>query len=152
MRRKKTAERPRNVRGRSARPDVVSMTDIDESGALRAVAIETWEHGASVSSDLSGGDVDARWDQAESGGEETVGGSSPTPDQDVVDEIGRAAGVTYEDEEPLRVGEKEHERDEHRWELNPASAEDFGSRSSEPSRPSEPVLKMKHRDRYDRSK
>ena len=73
----------------------------------------------SVSPELSGGDLDARWDQAEAGGEETAGGSVPTPDQDVVEEIGRAVGVTYQDGEPLRAGRKEEERDEHRWELDP---------------------------------
>jgi hypothetical protein len=132
-------------------PSILSIADISESGALLAESFEMHEHDTSVSSDLSGGDVDARWDQAESGGEETVGGSSPTPDQDIVDEIGRAVGVTYEEGEPLRVGEKEHERDEHRWELNPASAEDFGSRSTEFARAAEPILTMHHRDRYKHS-
>src|SRR6185503_4276528 len=37
---------------------------------------------------LTGGDVDADWQRAEASGEEAVGGSEPTPDQDVVDEIG----------------------------------------------------------------
>ena len=44
---------------------------------------------------LSGGDVDARWEDAESGGDETVGGSTATPGQNVLDEIGEATGVTY---------------------------------------------------------
>src|SRR5581483_7353313 len=42
---------------------------------------------------LAGGDVDAAGDGDV--GEETVGGSTPTPDQDVVDDLGRAVGVTY---------------------------------------------------------
>ncbi len=42
---------------------------------------------------LSGGDVDADWQRAWSAGDEAVAGSAPTPDQDVVDEIGRALGV-----------------------------------------------------------
>lgn len=42
---------------------------------------------------LTGGDVDADWQRAYSAGEEGVGGSVATPDQDVVDEIGRAFGV-----------------------------------------------------------
>jgi Family of unknown function (DUF6335) len=42
---------------------------------------------------LSGGDVDADWRRAESAGEEAVGDTVATPDQDVVDEIGRALGV-----------------------------------------------------------
>jgi hypothetical protein len=73
---------------------------------------------------LSGGDVDAAWDQANDVGEETVGGSTPTPDQDVVDELGEAAGLTYADEEPLHTAEKLEKRDEDRWELNPASQDD----------------------------
>jgi len=76
---------------------------------------------------LSGGDVDA----AQSGmdtGEEAVGGSTPTPDQDVVDELGKAVGVTYEDAEPLKVDDKLADRDAQRWELHPASSEDYQER------------------------
>src|SRR5262245_6045068 len=76
---------------------------------------------------LTGGDVDAAWDEVDVG-EETVGGSTPTPDQDVVDDLGRAAGVTYSDSEPLRPEEKVRERDEKRWEVDPASAEDYPER------------------------
>jgi len=77
----------------------------------------------SKSPGLSGGDIDAAWDEANVG-EETVGGMAPTPDQDMVEEIGEAFGITYEDDEPLRTGEKLAERDDHRWELNPESVED----------------------------
>jgi hypothetical protein len=73
---------------------------------------------------LTGGDVDAAWDQTNMVGEEAVGGSVQTPDKDVVDELGAAVGLTYDDEEPLHTWEKLHERDEDRWELNPASADD----------------------------
>jgi hypothetical protein len=79
---------------------------------------------------LSGGDVDAAWDQADAG-EETVGGSNPTPDQNVVDDLGRAAGITYSDTEPLRPDEKVAVRDEKRWEVDPASAEDYEERQQE---------------------
>jgi hypothetical protein len=81
----------------------------------------------STSPSLSGGDVDAAWDRADEG-EETVGGSAPTPDQDVVEEIGQAMGITYEDDEPLRGADKIEERDRHRWELDPASSEDYRDR------------------------
>jgi len=74
---------------------------------------------------LSGGDIDAAWEDADIGAE-SVGGSNPTPDQDEVDELGRAMGVTFEDNEPLDFSEKLEKRDRDRWELNPASAEDFG--------------------------
>jgi hypothetical protein len=73
---------------------------------------------------LSGGDVDAAWDDSDVAGEESVGGSAPTPDQDNVDELGQAAGVTYQDEEPLNSDKKILDRDRHRWELNPASTDD----------------------------
>jgi uncharacterized protein DUF6335 len=76
---------------------------------------------------LSGGDVDAAWDQADVG-EETVGGSAPTPDQDIVDDLGRAVGVTYGGTEPLRTEDEVTRRDEKRWEDDPASSEDYAER------------------------
>jgi hypothetical protein len=51
---------------------------------------------------LTGGDVDADWLRAAASGEEGVGGSDPTPDQDVVDELGEALGV------PRGPGEEFH--------------------------------------------
>jgi len=77
--------------------------------------------------ELSGGDIDADWAGADVG-DETVGGSAPTPDQDVVDELGEAVGLTYEDNEPLHSTEKVEERDRRRWELDPASSEDYNDR------------------------
>jgi hypothetical protein len=77
--------------------------------------------------DLSAGDLDADWGRADIG-EETVGGSSPTPDQDIVEELGEAVGLTYEDNEPLHTTEKVEERDRKRWELDPASSEDYNDR------------------------
>jgi hypothetical protein len=42
----------------------------------------------------------------------------------MVEEIGEAFGITYEDDEPLHTGDLIAERDRHRWELNPESAEE----------------------------
>jgi hypothetical protein len=78
---------------------------------------------------LTGGDVDADWNDAYSSGEETPGGDMPTPDQDVVEEIGRALGVEYDDAEELKGAPKIEERDRHRWEYDPASAEDYKDRN-----------------------
>jgi hypothetical protein len=64
---------------------------------------------------LTAGDVDADWEQAYSSGDEAAGGDNMTPDQDVVDEIGAALGVEYEDDEELQGGAEISERDEHRW-------------------------------------
>ena len=127
MGRKSSEETP--LRHSSPGRDTVSVDEIDDRGDLLSEIAETHDVDVSTTPELSAGDVDARWDQAESGGEETAGGSAPTPDQDVVDEIGKAVGVTYQDGEPLRVGLKEQERDEHRWELDPASSEDYVERT-----------------------
>jgi hypothetical protein len=92
-------------------------------GGRKELKEELEEHN-SKSPTLSGGDIDAKWQEADVSGEETVGGTTPTPDQDVVDELGQALGITYEDDEPLRTEEKLRERDRSRWELDPESAED----------------------------
>src|SRR5450631_1279666 len=76
------------------------------------------------SPELSGGDVDAAWEDADVG-EESVGGDNPTPDQSVVEDLGRAMGIEYQDNEPLGTEDKLNERDRDRWELDPASAEDY---------------------------
>jgi hypothetical protein len=78
-----------------------------------------------TSPELTGGDVDASWEDAYSTGDEAPGGDNPTPDQDRVDDIGKALGVQYEDSEELKAADKISERDRHRWELDPASAEDY---------------------------
>jgi hypothetical protein len=75
--------------------------------------------------ELTGGDLDARWDDAYSVGDEAPGGDNPTPDQDRVEDIGKALGVTYDDNEELEGANKIVERDRHRWELDPASSEDW---------------------------
>ncbi len=77
---------------------------------------------------LTAGDVDADWESAYSVGDEAPGGDNPTPDQDVVDDIGKAVGVQYEDNEELKGEAKIAKRDKHRWELDPASAEDYDDR------------------------
>ena len=92
-----------------ALPDVAAPPDAGEA-ALRA------------------GDVDADWLQAASSGDETPGGENPTPDQDLVDLIGRSLGVEYADNEELKGADKIAARDRHRWELDPQSSEDYRER------------------------
>lgn len=59
-------------------------------------------------------------------------GSTATPGRNDLDAIGKAIGVTYADGEELKVGEKEEGRDKHRWELDPASSEDYVDRTKDP--------------------
>ena len=89
----------------------------------RDVLLEELEEHNSLSPRLSGGDIDAAWQDANVAGEEAVGGSVATPDQDVVEELGEGAGLTYKDDEPLDYDKKVLDRDRDRWELNPASAD-----------------------------
>src|SRR5204863_8878535 len=44
----------------------------------------------------AGGDLDANWEDVNDSGEESVGGDSPTPDQSIVEENGKALGVSFE--------------------------------------------------------
>ena len=74
---------------------------------------------------LTAGDVDAKWQDAYAEGDEDPGGDNPTPEQNRVDEIGKALGVEYDDNEELEGGDEILERDEHRWELDPASSDDW---------------------------
>jgi hypothetical protein len=74
---------------------------------------------------LTAGDVDAKWQDAYAIGDEAPGGDNPTPDQDRVDDIGRALGIQYQDDQELQGGDEVTERDRHRWELDPASSEDW---------------------------
>jgi hypothetical protein len=74
--------------------------------------------------ELSGGDIDAAWELSDVSGEESVGGTVPTPDQDVVEELGEAVGIEYEDDEPLNTMDKLRDRDLNRWELDPESTDE----------------------------
>jgi hypothetical protein len=85
------------------------------------------EH-AGMNPAITGGDVDVDLEQAYFSGDEAPGGDNPTPDQDVVDDIGKALGVEYQDNEELRASDKVADRDKKRWELDPASAEDYRDR------------------------
>jgi hypothetical protein len=138
----KTTPPPKAVRSRGAREELRRERDeVVESRRIHRAVKDEFEEAqsrglgvdegirridvhTSESPILSGGDIDADWKRADVG-EETVGGTVSTPDQDVVDELGEAAGVEYADNEPLDPEEKILRRDRERWELNPASSEAF---------------------------
>jgi hypothetical protein len=108
---------------------VPSSLDLDRSASAarsgRAEMRERLSKNTSASPALTAGDIDADWGSADAVGDEAPGGDNPTPDQDVVDDIGRALGVEYEDDEELQGGAEITERDRHRWELDPSSKDDF---------------------------
>lgn len=108
--------------------DRIQPPTVDIEAGSAELAERLREH-HSTDPSLSAGDIDARWEDAEGGGEETATGSAPTPGQDDTKEIAAAMGIQYADDEPLRVGEKERDRDKNRFELDPASSEDWEERA-----------------------
>ncbi|WAL62129.1 DUF6335 family protein [Thermocoleostomius sinensis] len=74
---------------------------------------------------LTGGDIDANYEEASAVGDEAVGGTAATPDQDIVENLAAAAGVELDDRTDVRINDLLEERDDRRWELNPESAEDY---------------------------
>lgn len=80
---------------------------------------------------LTGGDIDANYEQASVVGDEAVGGTVSTPDQDIVEEIAAAVGVEVDDRSSLRIKDMVEQRDDRRWELDPTSSEDYEERRSD---------------------
>jgi len=110
-------------------PGPPSSLNMDRHGSAartgRATLRQAKGEHTETSPALTGGDVDADWEDAYAVGDEAPGGDNPTPDQDRVDDIGRALGIEYQDNEELKGADKIADRDKHRWELDPASAEDY---------------------------
>lgn len=108
-----------------------SLNMVRRGSAARTGRAEMAEHKAEdahFTPSITAGDDDVNVEDAYFTGDEAPGGDNPTPDQDIVDEIGRALGVEYQDNEELRGADKLEDRDRHRWELDPASAEDYRDR------------------------
>ena len=131
------AARPRRDRGRRLLRETHSQTppsslDLNRhSSAARSgrheLAARLAKH-TEATPTLAAGDVDVDLGNAYFSGDETPGGDNPTPDQEVVDDIGKALGVQYADDEELRGSDKIAERDKHRWEMDPASSDDYRDR------------------------
>jgi hypothetical protein len=134
--RQKAAKRERGAPARLDRvrrvlsdPQPATSLDVDRfRGAARsgrkALDRSLHEH-TGMTPSITGGDLDADWENAYFSGDEAPGGDNPTPDQDNVEEMGEALGLSYDDNEELKGSDKVSERDRHRWELDPASADDY---------------------------
>jgi len=122
-------EKPEDL-NRNGIDDEIEPPFVDVTAGSKQLA-DRLQNNQGTDPTLSGGDIDARWEDAESGGDETVGGSTATPGQNDLDEMGRAMGVTYADTEELKIGEKRGNRDKNRWELDPASSEDYADRTND---------------------
>jgi len=58
-------------------------------------------------------------------GDELIGGTVATPEQNIIDELAADVGIERADKMSLNVKSMLDERDENRWELDPESAEDY---------------------------
>jgi hypothetical protein len=125
MRRKRDAdidEVARRYESAALDSETVITDNLAEMG--RRLVEREFEKYHSVGPELTAGDVDARWQEAEDSGAETPGGHVATPDQDNVDEIGRAVGMEFQDNQELRTpGEILLRRDRRRWEMDRRSTD-----------------------------
>ena len=113
---------PRKKR-RKARPPAARRSGLEDRGAVIELAREMVGH-SETSPALAGGDIDADWQSACSTGEEAVGGSVATPDQDVVDELGRALGVEQEADAQVHTSDELlKQRDRFYWHLERDAAD-----------------------------
>ena len=119
------------MESRTAEPNEEVQRDFDEAAHLGSAekqqGMDTLRPHQSTAPELLSADIEAAREDADMGGE-SVGSQNPTPDQNIVDELGKAVGLTYEDNEPLHSSEKMEARDQSRWELDPASSEGFAER------------------------
>jgi hypothetical protein len=110
-----------------------SSLDMDRHGSAARSGRKGLEANIRRHNDMSpaitGGDVDADWENAYFSGDEAPGGDNLTPDQEDVDDMGKALGVEYQDNEELQGSDKVVKRDAHRWELDPASSDDYKDRT-----------------------
>jgi hypothetical protein len=117
----------REDRNRNGLSDDIEPPTVDTTAAAANLA-HRLRNDPLADPSITGGDVDAQWEGAQFSGDESAVSSMTTPEQNVVDDIGTAMGVTYQDNEELKFGEKERSRDIKRWELDPASSDDYQDR------------------------
>jgi hypothetical protein len=100
MAKRKTAKRRRAPKRRRSLPGPTAREALPISDERDAQ--EELREFTETSPALTGGDVDADWKRAASMGEEAVGGTAATPDQDVVDDLGKAVGGPRAPDEAFR--------------------------------------------------
>ena len=90
--------------------------------------LETLQSPGTADGHITGGDLDDDVYQAEVVGEEAIGGQTPTPDQNVTEELQQGMGIAAADGSTVRTNARLKWRDQHRWQLDPESAEDYQER------------------------
>ena len=126
-------ENEREDRNRNGLRDDIEPP-IPDIAAGSAKLANRLQNDALADTDITGGEVDAQWEGAQFSGDESAVSSMSIPGTGQVDDVGKAMGVTYSDNEELKVGEKERSRDKKRWELDPASSDDYQDRVRDENR------------------
>jgi hypothetical protein len=126
-------ENERTDRNRNGLPDDIEPPQPDITAGSAKLA-NRLANDPLADPSITSGDVDAQWEGAQFSGDESAVSSMSTPGQSQVDDIGTAMGVTYNDNEELKAGEKERSRDRKRWELDPASSDDYQDRLKDENR------------------
>jgi hypothetical protein len=127
------AERYTEEHAASAEELALAEGEVPHDSSLTAVAAEALRSGLYPEAEadevpgedelLRAGDPDVDPLENLYSGEEMPGGSMPTPDQNDVEDAGRAAGITEVDNGALRTAEELVERrDSHRWRNESLSA------------------------------
>ncbi|MGB3691980.1 MAG: DUF6335 family protein [Spirulinaceae cyanobacterium] len=98
-------------------------TGISDRNTGIGEVLEEIEENPTIGKSTTGGDLDTNQYQASVVGEEAIGGTTPTPAQNNIDEMAVSAGVEMSDVEAVQMKSKLEQRDEERWELNRNSAE-----------------------------
>ncbi|MGF1570441.1 MAG: DUF6335 family protein [Nodosilinea sp.] len=93
---------------------------LEDNSALIGAEVPTRDRMASGNS-TTAGDPDAMGYQAKVVGEEAIGGTTSTPDQNNVDEIAVAVGLDPQPEQPMAVTDELYRRDDQWFELDPDS-------------------------------
>ncbi len=102
---------------------ITETTGISDRNTGIGKVLEDVKENHAISESTTGGDLDTNQYQASVVGEEAIGGTTPTPAQNNIDEMAASAGVEMSDVEAVQMKSKLEERDEDRWELNRNSAE-----------------------------
>lgn len=100
---RKSSARPKTRAARSDASAASTRAGAELPAGLELEALQERTEYSDTSPVLTGGDVDADWQRAAASGEESVGGTVATPDQDVVDDLGRAVGVERAPDGPFRA-------------------------------------------------
>jgi len=107
--------------------------DDDETLDDAAQGVSVTSDAAADSTDETGEDDDETLDDAAQGVSVTSDATADSTDETgEIDAIGRAAGLVVRDDRPFRGIDEVERRDAHRWELDPASAEDASAAEGDP--------------------